>query len=77
MGGGLLAWLLTGQFPNAFDGVWWSFLRLTDPGYLGDDEGAVLRVQSTIITVPAAQPRATSTENARCHRLTPGVLKSG
>jgi hypothetical protein len=43
--------LLTGQFPNAFDGVWWSFLRLTDPGYLGDDEGAVLRVQSTIITV--------------------------
>lgn len=51
VGGGLLAWLLTGQFPNAFDGVWWSFLRLTDPGYLGDDEGAVLRVQSTIITV--------------------------
>lgn len=49
--GGLLAWLLTGQFPSARGGMWWSFLRLTDPGYLGDDEGTVLRVQSTIITV--------------------------
>lgn len=21
--------------------VWWAFLRLTDPGYLGDDEGVL------------------------------------
>jgi ion channel POLLUX/CASTOR len=31
--------------------VWWAFLRLTDPGYLGDDEGTLLRVVSTIMTV--------------------------
>ncbi len=33
------------------DSVWWAFLRLTDPGYLGDDEGTVKRVISTVITV--------------------------
>jgi len=33
------------------DGVWWTFLRLTDPGYLGDDDGVVRRVVSTIVTV--------------------------
>ena len=32
--GGLVAWVLTSQFEHAFDGMWWSFLRLTDPGYL-------------------------------------------
>lgn len=31
--------------------VWWAFLRLTDPGYLGDDVGAWRRVVSTILTV--------------------------
>ena len=35
-------------FPEA---VWWSFLRLTDPGYLGDDKGHVERVVSTILTI--------------------------
>lgn len=33
------------------DAVWWSFLRLTDPGYLGDDEGNLERTVSTILTV--------------------------
>ncbi|HSJ08445.1 MAG TPA: hypothetical protein VK928_00990 [Longimicrobiales bacterium] len=33
------------------DAVWWSFLRLSDPGYLGDDNGAVERTVSTILTV--------------------------
>lgn len=33
------------------DAVWWSFLRLSDPGYLGDDEGALERTVSTILTV--------------------------
>lgn len=31
--------------------IWWAFLRLTDPGYLGDDQGALRRVVSTVITV--------------------------
>lgn len=31
--------------------MWWAFLRLTDPGYLGDDEGNVLRVVSTVVTI--------------------------
>jgi hypothetical protein len=33
------------------DSIWWAFLRLTDPGYLGDDAGTFKRVVSTIITV--------------------------
>jgi ion channel POLLUX/CASTOR len=31
--------------------VWWAFLRLSDPGYLGDDEGTLLRFVSTLLTV--------------------------
>ncbi len=31
--------------------VWWAFLRLSDPGYLGDDEGVGKRVISTALTV--------------------------
>ena len=49
--GGLLAWATTEQFANPAQAIWWAFLRLTDPGYLGDDEGTVLRVISTGITV--------------------------
>jgi hypothetical protein len=50
--GGLAAYLSTDDvFVNLFDAVWWSFLRLTDPGYLGDDEGTALRTISTIVTV--------------------------
>lgn len=49
--GGLFAWILTEDFPNVADAIWWAFLRLTDPGYLGDDNGIVLRVISTIVTV--------------------------
>jgi ion channel POLLUX/CASTOR len=37
-----------GGFPAA---VWWAFLRLSDPGYLGDDEGTLLRLISTLLTV--------------------------
>lgn len=33
------------------EAVWWAFLRLTDPGYLGDDEGTQRRVISTFLTV--------------------------
>ena len=31
--------------------IWWAFLRLTDPGYLGDDEGLARRIISTVLTV--------------------------
>ena len=31
--------------------IWWAFLRLTDPGYLGDDQGVFRRTVSTVITV--------------------------
>lgn len=31
--------------------IWWAFLRLTDSGYLGDDEGTLLRSVSTVLTV--------------------------
>ena len=31
--------------------MWWAFLRLTDPGYLGDDQGVLLRTVSTFLTV--------------------------
>ena len=52
---GLLANFTSGRIneavANPFDAVWWAFLRLTDPGYLGDDEGAALRVISTLLTV--------------------------
>ena len=33
------------------DGMWWAFLRLTDPGYLGDDQGLGRRTLGTIVTV--------------------------
>lgn len=49
--GGALAWILSASFGNFGDALWWSFLRLSDPGYLGEDEGAVLRTISTVITV--------------------------
>lgn len=33
------------------ESVWWAFLRLSDPGYLGDDEGTWRRTISTLLTV--------------------------
>jgi len=41
----------TEAYPDAGSAVWWAFLRLTDSGYLGDDEGALLRTVSSILTV--------------------------
>ena len=48
---GLLARGLELGFSDAGEAVWWAFLRLTDPGYLGDDEGVVRRIISTVVTV--------------------------
>jgi hypothetical protein len=36
------------SFPES---LWWAFLRLSDPGYLGDDEGVWRRIVSTFLTV--------------------------
>jgi hypothetical protein len=49
--GGLLMRVLAPGFDEVGESVWWAFLRLTDPGYLGDDEGLVGRTVSTMVTV--------------------------
>jgi hypothetical protein len=43
--------LPSGIFDSFADAVWWAFLRLSDPGYLGDDRGVLLRTVSTFLTV--------------------------
>lgn len=48
--GGLLV-VGTGNFEGLGDASWWAFLRLSDPGYLGDDHGFYLRAVSTVLTV--------------------------
>jgi len=48
---GLLVFLFDPSFEDPGDAVWWSFLRLSDPGYLGDDEGVVSVTISTVVTV--------------------------
>ncbi|MBW3554791.1 MAG: ion channel DMI1 [Gemmatimonadetes bacterium] len=50
LGGALVLWAGTG-FGHFGEATWWAFLRLTDPGYLGDDVGTVNRVVSTVLTV--------------------------
>jgi len=43
---------IVGTGPESLgEAVWWAFLRLTDPGYLGDDEGPQRRFVSTVLTV--------------------------
>ncbi len=49
--GGLLVLPLEGGFDEPGAAVWWAFLRLTDPGYLGDDVGSWQRFVSTLLTV--------------------------
>ncbi|MCA9704540.1 MAG: hypothetical protein KDK70_01685 [Myxococcales bacterium] len=48
--GGLLV-IGTEHFDDLPAAIWWAFLRLSDPGYLGDDEGTYVRVVSTGLTV--------------------------
>lgn len=43
--------LPSGTFGSLPEAVWWAFLRLSDPGYLGDDEGLFIRAISTVLTV--------------------------
>lgn len=49
-GGALVLWLDPG-FQEPGEAVWWAFLRLSDPGYLGDDVGTARRVISATLTV--------------------------
>ena len=49
--GGLLVQATDSPFEGSKTAIWWAFLRLTDPGYLGDDEGLPRRVISTTLTV--------------------------
>lgn len=48
---GVLVRVMDPNFEDLGGSVWWAFLRLTDPGYLGDDEGTVSRTISTVVTV--------------------------
>jgi hypothetical protein len=48
---GFLVSVLSEDFSNPAEAIWWAFLRLTDPGYLGDDEGVAKRAISTVVTV--------------------------
>ena len=49
-GGGIVHLFAPGGQSLAHD-VWWAFLHLTDPGYLGDDNGTVRRVVATGLTI--------------------------
>ncbi|QSP95185.1 ion channel DMI1 [Marinobacter salinisoli] len=49
--GGLLVLPVGETFEHAGAAIWWAFLRLTDPGYLGDDVGSWQRVVSTLLTI--------------------------
>lgn len=49
--GGLLVMPQGREFEDPGAAIWWAFLRLTDPGYLGDDVGTWQRFVSTLLTI--------------------------
>src|SRR5690554_3315758 len=49
--GGFAAYFYAPAEKSLLDEIWWAFLRLTDPGYLGDDSGGARRVISTALTI--------------------------
>ena len=51
LAGGILALPTGNEIQGLGESIWWAFLRLTDPGYLGDDEGTMRRIISTFLTV--------------------------
>ena len=51
VGGLALEVFRPGYRPDLAQSIWWAFLRLSDPGYLGDDSGTAPVVISTILTV--------------------------
>jgi Trk K+ transport system NAD-binding subunit len=78
--GGLLVIRLGQGFGDVPEAVWWSFLRLSDPGYLGDDVGVFNRTVSTVLTVlgyvvflGALVAIMTQALNARMEKLEAGL----
>ena len=51
LGGLLVVMPAADEFEDVGSAIWWSFLRLTDPGYLGDDVGTWQRIVSTLLTI--------------------------
>lgn len=51
LAGGIAVIMVGSGFAGLSDASWWAFLRLTDPGYLGDDVGTVNRIISTVLTI--------------------------
>lgn len=52
LAGGALATALAGaEFAGPGEATWWAFLRLTDPGYLGEDDGLAKRLVSLGLTL--------------------------
>lgn len=51
LAGGALLLPAAAESEGLAETVWWAFLRLTDPGYLGDDQGVWRRILSTWLTV--------------------------
>ncbi|MEZ4441205.1 MAG: hypothetical protein R3B72_19045 [Polyangiaceae bacterium] len=49
--GGLIAGAIDPSFKSYGEAIWWAFLRLSDPGYLGDDQSLAKRIISTALTV--------------------------
>lgn len=49
--GGALVLPVADDAAHLGEAVWWAFLRLSDPGYLGDDQGVWRRIVSTLLTV--------------------------
>jgi hypothetical protein len=48
---GGIVWYFEEQSTPLFESFWWAFLRLSDPGYLGDDKGLLRITVSTIVTI--------------------------
>jgi hypothetical protein len=48
---GLLILAFDRDFESPRHAMWWAFLRLSDPGYLGDDQGLARRIVATALTV--------------------------
>lgn len=50
--GGVLAWLTPAiSFGSLNEAVWWAFLRLSDPGYLGEADSRSVRLISIVLTI--------------------------
>ncbi len=48
---GMLAAAASKDIASTSVGIWWAFLRITDPGYLGDDKGIFVAALSTVVTI--------------------------